>query len=125
MVKDSPTKPAEKGIEITDLAPSISKKFASKNTQSQTLRENSVQDEFEYSRLRELEDSDNEDDYRASRKKEKEPARDKFKLPVRDKLKSRRYTIESEEYEDEFVLSKNAEIIEDEVEDSETLFEKI
>ena len=32
IIKDLSTKPAEKKIEIIDLAPSMSKKFASKNT---------------------------------------------------------------------------------------------
>ena len=112
----SPTK-IEKGIETSRPPPQLSKKFAPENTQSQTLRGDSPHDEFEYPHLRELEDLDNKEIYRSSRKKEKEP--------IRDKSKSRRYTIELGEYEDEFVLSRDLEAVGEEVEGSETLFEKV
>lgn len=118
MIKDnSPTKSGGKGIATSDPPPGLSKKFAPENTQSQTLRGDSVQEES--ARLQELEDSDIEDLERPR------PSKKKEKKPARDKSKSRRYTIEPGDFEDEFVLSKDAETTEEDAESSENLFEKI
>ena len=114
MAKDaSPKKPARNGIETSGPPPLMSQRFAFDPSQSQTIQPDPVQGPLS-PRIEELDDPEDSDRERSSRKKGKgKESRD---------TKSRRYTIEPGEFEEEFVLSKDTDA---EDEDGESLFEKV